>query len=250
MMNKFCKGFGILKMKNNLKKSVVQYLYSCVLVTKYSMNLERYEFFAYDTLEQFEFISAGPKGKIKKMVQFVPRHINGTTYFHLCLGDWDETRKDINDLIVTNNHDTKKDLATVAAIILAFTEQFADMSVYATGSTPARTRLYQMGIAANWQEIEPILKVSGYINEGWQSFKKGVNYKAFLVQKRQLNFRQLILNIMKETKDRIVVTKTGIKYTISNKVKRVKSSIFDKRADESVEFLKKVGFPKEFLKKK
>jgi hypothetical protein len=44
-----------------------------------------------------------------------------------------------------------------------------------------RTRLYQMGIVANWNEIEPLLHVYGFAEDGWQPFKKNINYEAFLV---------------------------------------------------------------------
>src|SRR5687767_4890066 len=106
------------------------------------MNLERYEFEAHESLEQFKFISEGPNGKVKKLVEFIPRNMNGITYFNLSFGDWDEKNEEIDDLTISNNQDTKKVLATVSATVLAFTEQFPDMSIYATGSTPARTRLY------------------------------------------------------------------------------------------------------------
>ena len=90
----------------------------------------------------------------------------------------------IDDLAITNNRDSKKVLATVAAIILNFTERFHDMSVYAMGSTPARTRLYQMGIVAHYQEIEKLLIIYGYKNNEWQPFKKGVAYEAFAVRRK------------------------------------------------------------------
>ncbi|MGK6352247.1 DUF6934 family protein [Parapedobacter sp. DT-150] len=32
----------------------------------------------------------------------------------------------------------------------------------------SRTRLYQMGISANWGEIEPIMDVYGYVGGNWQ----------------------------------------------------------------------------------
>jgi hypothetical protein len=154
------------------------------LLIKDFMNLERYEFFADDTLTHFEFVSEGPKGKVKKMIRFIPRYADGATLFHLSFGDWNEKKRQIDDLTKTNNHDPKKVLATVAAAVLAFTEQFPDMSVYATGSTPARTRLYQMGIASHWQEIESKLYVSGFRKNKWEPFIKGVKYEAFLVRKR------------------------------------------------------------------
>src|SRR5688572_18026618 len=53
-----------------------------------------------------------------------------------------------------NNQDRDKILATVAAMVLEFTEHFPEVWVYAQGSTLARTRLYQMGIAAHWDDID------------------------------------------------------------------------------------------------
>jgi hypothetical protein len=57
--------------------------------------------------------------------------------------------------------------------------------VYAKGSTPARTRLYQMGISANWADIAPLLYVYGYEqNKGWEPFQKNIRYHAFLVKRK------------------------------------------------------------------
>lgn len=68
-------------------------------------------------------------------------------------------------------------LATIAATVLEFTRHFPDVMVFAKGSTPARTRLYQMGISANWNEIEPLLHVLGYKEDkGWQPFQKNTGF--------------------------------------------------------------------------
>ena len=148
------------------------------------MNLERYEFNERRTLLEYEFVSKGPKGSVSKMVRFTPECALGLTYFNIAFGDWNEKLNQIDDLAITNNRDSKKVLATVAAIILNFTERFHDMSVYAMGSTPARTRLYQMGIVAHYQEIEKLLIIYGYKNNEWQPFKKGVAYEAFAVRRK------------------------------------------------------------------
>jgi len=58
--------------------------------------------------------------------------------------------------------------------------------VYATGSTPARTRLYQMGISANWAEIESILKIFGFNSGQWQPFQQNINYEAFLAIRKKI----------------------------------------------------------------
>lgn len=148
------------------------------------MNLERYDFLIYDGLQHYEFESEGPNGKITKIVQFTLVNSNGVSYFNLAFGDWNSINERIDDMAVTNNSDRKKVLATVASIVLLFTELFPDMFVYAEGSTPARTRLYQMGILAHYQEIQQMLYVYGLKDNKWQPFEKGVNYEAFLIQRR------------------------------------------------------------------
>ncbi len=93
-------------------------------------------------------------------------------------------RNKIYDNVITNNQDREKILATVASTVLEFTRHFPDVMVYAKGSTPARTRLYQMGIVANWNEIEPLLYVYGFYKDNWLPFEKNVNYEAFLALRK------------------------------------------------------------------
>lgn len=148
------------------------------------MNLDRYDYQTNKDLLNYEFFSDGPNGRIKKIVRFTPRNVDGITYFNLIFGDWNDKKKRIDDLIISNNNDKDKVLATVAKIVMEFAEYFPDIWIYAQGSTPARTRLYQMGIATYWKEIDPVLNIYGYINEIWQPFKKSVNYFAFMVSKK------------------------------------------------------------------
>jgi len=76
-------------------------------------------------------------------------------------------------------------LSITASIVLEFKARFPDVMVYAQGSTASRTRLYQMGIATNWDEINAIMDIYGYIDGRWQRFEKQVNYHAFLVIRKQ-----------------------------------------------------------------
>lgn len=145
------------------------------------MSLKGYGYKTNEDFLDYEFHSEGPHGKIKKVVRFTPRNANGITYFNLGFGDFNVANKNIDDQAISNNHDREKILATVALTVLEFTEHFPDLWIYAQGSTPSRTRLYQMGIAANWNEIEPLLYVYGFVKGEWQSFRKSVNYEAFMV---------------------------------------------------------------------
>lgn len=148
------------------------------------MAFNQYPFRASQTFLDFEFESIGQKGRIKKVVRYSPENANGVTYFNLGFGDLNEETGKIDDFAISNNQDTNRILSTVAGTLLEFTSHFPDVMVYARGSTSARTRLYQMGISSNWNEIEPILMIYGFINGKWQSFEKNINYEAFLAVRK------------------------------------------------------------------
>lgn len=97
------------------------------------MKLERYELKAGENLTTFEFISEGPKGKISKLIQFSPTNLKDL--YNLAFGDKDLNSGEINDLTISNNGDSEKILATVVALVYAFTNKNPDVWIYATGST-------------------------------------------------------------------------------------------------------------------
>lgn len=150
-----------------------------------SMNLSKYEYSTDESLLDYEFDSEGPNGKIRKVVRYSPQNANGITYFNLAFGDFNKVTGRIDDLTISNNQDRDKILATVASTVLAFTEYFPDAMVFATGSTLARTRLYQMGIGANWEQIESVLEVFGFVKGNWESFARNINYEAFIVKRKK-----------------------------------------------------------------
>lgn len=149
------------------------------------MDVRGYEYKTDEGLMNFEFCSEGPKGKIKKIIQFTPYYTDGRTCFNLFLGDWNEEKKLFDDITVTNNHDSLKVLTTVAQSVVEFTGRFPDVFVYLKGNTSSRTRLFQIGISKNWPEISSLFTVFGYTeNKKWQLFLKNVNYDAFLINRK------------------------------------------------------------------
>lgn len=71
-----------------------------------------YKVEASDSSLMFEFLSEGPNGKIKKKVAFKPIDENPFV-FNLGFGDVD-ANGEIDDVIISNNGDSQKVLATVA----------------------------------------------------------------------------------------------------------------------------------------
>jgi hypothetical protein len=88
----------------------------------------------------------------------------------------------MNDKVRSNNGDRDKILATVAGTVIEFIEHYPNAVIFTKGSTPSRTRLYQMGILANWQEINKIFVIEGLINSEWLPFERNKNYQAFMAR--------------------------------------------------------------------
>jgi hypothetical protein len=146
------------------------------------MRAERYEMKIAPTFMSYEFISEGPKGSISKLVKYTETRVSGI--YNLGFGDKLEDGDEFDDKSISDNKDSLKVLATVAATVFSFTEQYKDVLVFATGSTSARTRLYRIGISNNLEEIEQNFIVQGYIDNRWELFRKNRNYSAFLINKK------------------------------------------------------------------
>ena len=148
------------------------------------MKKEQYPIRANSQVNAYEFVSVGKKGHISKRIEYFPLD-ESKLLFNLSFVDVDSVTGEISDRAVSNNGDSPKVLATVAATTIDFTDRYPDAVVYATGSTPARTRLYRMGIANNLQDIESYFEVYGLKNEEWEFFKIGIDYEAFIIKRKQ-----------------------------------------------------------------
>ena len=132
---------------------------------------------------EFEFISSGPNGDITKVIQYTPTNIPNV--YNLGFGDKNNNTGDISDSVISNNGDREKVLSTVAFTTLKFLNKYPNYSVLAVGLTPARTRLYQIGIMKNLPEISIEISILGLHNDNWIQLKKGVNFDAFLASKKK-----------------------------------------------------------------
>ena len=150
------------------------------------MHLDRYVFKVSPDYFEYEFYSQGPKGRIKKIVRFDPFETDdGQPIINLAFGDWNEQTRSIDDGIATNNEDADKVLATVAHIVLDFTNRFPEAVIYAAGSTAARTRKYQMGISKYYTDICSLFHVFGITEfNNTQVFIKNINYTGFLIRRK------------------------------------------------------------------
>lgn len=150
------------------------------------MNLEKYTMDADEELFTFEFNSFGPKGRIRKIVQFTKT--NWKDIYNLGFGDKNENTGEISDFSISNNSDSNRVLVTVASSVSAFTIRYPNLWVYATGSTDSRTRLYQIGISRHLDEIQLEFEIFGLRENEWIPFLRNINYEAFIIKRKNTNF--------------------------------------------------------------
>ena len=151
------------------------------------MNNPKYQYKSEKSFLLFEFLSVGSKGNIKKIVEYSATGVENI--YNLGFGDYDEFTGSLNDLSITNNGDSLKVLATVASTVYAFTNNYPNAWILATGSTFVRTRLYRMGITNNLAEISEDFVIFGYdLNGNWVEFVIGEDYEAFLISKKENKF--------------------------------------------------------------
>ena len=146
------------------------------------MKVEKYQLKSGEKLEVFEFVSDGANGKITKIVQYTPT--NYKDLYNLGFGDKNAESGFIDDTSISNNGNSEKVLATVVATLYAFTDKHKDVLIYATGSTKSRTRLYRMGITKYIDEALADFHVWGEIEDGWEEFRKNVEYLGFFVKRK------------------------------------------------------------------
>jgi len=146
------------------------------------MKIEKYALKAESNLTIFEFISEGPKGLIRKIIQF--QETNRLNVYNLAFGDKNSETGEIEDLVVSNNADSEKVLATVVAALYAFFDKHPDAFVYVTGSTSARTRLYRMGITKFYEEMVQNFDLYGQVGDEFYDFEIDKDYAGFLAQRK------------------------------------------------------------------
>ncbi|GAA4204342.1 hypothetical protein GCM10022289_22040 [Pedobacter jeongneungensis] len=148
------------------------------------MFLDQYEYFAKNNFLTYQFTSKGKNGAIEKIVQYSKLTIPGVgIVYNLGFGDLTSDGR-INDVVNSNNGDMEKVLSTVANTIYDFIAHYPNQFIFAHGSTPIRTKLYQRKISQMLQIISTEFEVYGLEEAGWVEFTGTEEYKAFLIKKK------------------------------------------------------------------
>lgn len=112
----------------------------------------------------FEFVSEGPKGKIRKVVDY--SFIEELGVWNLGFGDYDPATKSIDDQVITDNDDGRKVLATVVFTLSEFFIGHPEAIVFFTGSTDRRTELYGRIIRQSIRDFSNRFLIEGVNQDG------------------------------------------------------------------------------------
>jgi hypothetical protein len=153
------------------------------------MRLEQYESTTNKSQTTFSFISEGRKGKILKKVRYTK--VKGyKNLYNLAFGDVKNKSGGIDDRVVTDNQDREKILATVACTVTLFINRHPKAFIVFRGSTEVRNRLYQMAISKYFDELSETFDIKGAIDKKWLPYEKNINYSAFLISLKKLNYEK------------------------------------------------------------
>ena len=150
------------------------------------MNLEKYDIETEVNSTYFEFISKGTQGSIVKVIKY-SKIFEEQEIYNLGFGDKNMTTGELDDNVISNNGDTYRVLATVASTLHEFFNEFPNAIVYSIGSSPSRTRLYQINISKYLNDIEKEFEIYGELEDKIERFKKNSNYIGFYVVRHQIS---------------------------------------------------------------
>jgi hypothetical protein len=139
-----------------------------------------YEFQILEAARRFEFESVGSR-RIQKCILFQRTTI--PDFFTLAMGDL-QTDGVLDVDSVSNNGDRDRILATVVQATLVFFREYPAARIGFTGSTPARTRLYQIVIAQERVHLLEHFIIWGLTQNKLELFEPNRAYEALVIYRR------------------------------------------------------------------
>ncbi len=148
------------------------------------MRLSKYR--AYQDKEDknwFWFESIGLKGTITKAVVF--EELPEPNRFNLGMGDYNETKGEVDDINFTNNGDARKVFATIGEIVKAYTSLHPEREIFITGNTIGKKDIYSIMVSAFLTEINNEFNIWGAnVGGEYETFRKDKIYDAILVKRK------------------------------------------------------------------
>lgn len=147
------------------------------------MDTPWYDYFP-DYFGRMFYFASSADGKIDKVLLF--KHLDDPEVFEITLGN---LRTDGSiDVDGSGDHgDAALVLSTVAKAIEFFLSDHPEAEIFIEGTTPGRTRLYQMAIVRELDDLGRYFDVSGFTGSREEFFQSGRNYQSFTISLKTSN---------------------------------------------------------------
>ncbi|MCF2503263.1 hypothetical protein L0663_07745 [Dyadobacter sp. CY107] len=147
------------------------------------MNDPFYEFTSLNNTTRFDFLSIG-KREIHKAVIY--SQSADPQIFFLSLAN--VSQEDLLDFVTTsNNGDLKVVLATVVQTLITFLDIHPTVMVAFTGNTPSRSRLYNILISQELDQVSANFLIFGIKGDRIELFTRNSCYDSFLISRKNVN---------------------------------------------------------------
>ena len=144
------------------------------------MITDSYQYFNIRNKPFYYFESEGKQGKIPKIVMFT--RLN-TKYWNLGFGDLQGT--EINDSVVSNNHDIVKLINTVAKITYEFSDKYPRRGLEINPVDEKRKSLYNHVFRRNYEAIHANFHIIGVNSAGdEEDYSPKKNYDLFRLKRK------------------------------------------------------------------
>ena len=138
-----------------------------------------YPFSETQNYTRFFFDSKGQNGEITKGVVF-----SVDVYGFWNLGFGDLVDGELNDSVISNNHDVLMVIGTVAKIIYIFFAHYPDAEILIRPVDEKRKRLYNIVFQRHFDEISPIFEIIGIRDTIFEPYSVEQNYDFFIIKLR------------------------------------------------------------------
>ena len=130
----------------------------------------------------FFFRSEGQEGIIFKIVALSPTKQGR---WNLGFGDLNLKTGDIDDAVMSDNHDAAKVMRTVAKAAFVFLETYPERTVFIEPVDMKRKRFYNAVFQRYYKEIEPIFDLFGLIGEISEVYSPKIIYDFFELKRKK-----------------------------------------------------------------
>ena len=130
----------------------------------------------------FVFESKGKEGIVYKVILFASIE---EERWNLGFGDLNLKTGDIDDAVMSDNHDAAKVMRTVAKAAFVFLETYPERTVFIEPVDMKRKRFYNAVFQRYYKEIEPIFDLFGLIGEVSEVYSPEIIYDFFELKRKK-----------------------------------------------------------------